>query len=544
MTKYQLAWISIFALFSSFCQAQMWSASYQDGLRDAGAHKWQNARAAFLDASADRTEDSSEPTTLTNGKVWRDGAPYSPNFLAAYCGIKAGLEMASPSLQNAQLEACANELWALVDRGQACRETNFYLEWTLTKLGETDRVLALQERLHKPGFSANWKVDDSGIDPHELALLPRDGASLLQASTSPMLGLAPANPASPSPVRTSDRESLPFQSVPAANAATPSTPTPVIETPATPQMAVPSAQSSAQANPAQNTKPAKHGKQRKRNPNDPIPAADIDPVTGAPMLTASEAPTDLPNVSVISLSQGQPEATTPPRPDKFALIVGNTETRLGDELATPFAATDVEIVRNALVRSAGYPADNVVSVCDGTVAQIRNAAMTLAGRVSDGNVVTIYFVGAGQSLQGHDYLAGVDSTEPDPGQLLAKNDLLRIFVTKGARVFAFFEVNRPQQNGSYFGVEVPDLGAVAQMEATVAGEQVSGSYKQGKTVGLFADAFAGVLNSWHSNQVPIMDFGWEVFKRIRGGDTGTLGGGSSQTPTLPILKNIASDARF
>jgi len=563
MKTYRLVWTAIFASLGALSQAQVWSASYGDGLRDAAEHKWQDARAAFLDASADRTDDSANPTTLSDGSKWRDGAPYSPNFLAAFCGIKAGLQMSDPALQNTQLEACANELWALVDRGQVCRETVFYLNWSLNKLGESDRVDALRGKLRKLGSSTQWKVDDTPIDPQELTAMPGDlntstmatlpaKAPVSHVPPAPQRPIATPTPVAvnPAPASQSSVQHVPIpmaSTEPMAPTATtqpdPMKLTPQVTSPPAPISTPPP--SATQPPPVETqAKPQKHRKEKAPRPGTPIPAADIDPVTGAPLLTVSETPTDLPNVSVISLSKGTVGDLTPTRPDKFALIIANNESRIGADFATPFASNDAEAVQETLTRAAGYSPDNVSSVVNGTVQQIKEAAAALASRVSDSNVVTIYFVGAGQSIGGRDYLAGVDSTQPDPSQLLAKDDLFQVFVTKGARVFAFFEVNRPQENGSYFGTEIPDLGAVAQMEATVAGDPVTPTVRDGKNLGLFTDAFIGVLNAWHSNQNPIMDFGWEVFKRIRGGDTGTIGGGSSQTPTLPILKNIASDARF
>jgi hypothetical protein len=54
----------------------------------------------------------------------------------------------------------------------------------------------------------------------------------------------------------------------------------------------------------------------------------------------------------------------------------------------------------------------------------------------------------------------------------------------------------------------------------------------------------GVLAEIRSNQIPIQEFGWQVFYRMRRAGTGNFGGGSNQTCTLPVLINIGSDAKF
>ena len=53
-----------------------------------------------------------------------------------------------------------------------------------------------------------------------------------------------------------------------------------------------------------------------------------------------------------------------------------------------------------------------------------------------------------------------------------------------------------------------------------------------------------VANDLKSNRIPILEFGWQVFYKMKRGGSGTTGGGSRQTPTLPVLTNMASDARF
>jgi hypothetical protein len=82
------------------------------------------------------------------------------------------------------------------------------------------------------------------------------------------------------------------------------------------------------------------------------------------------------------------------------------------------------------------------------------------------------------------------------------------------------------------------------MQATIPGDVVYSYIKNSKKVGLFTSAIIRVMNEQRSNQLPILDFGWQVFNKMRRGDTGTTGGSSRQACTLPVLTNLASDARF
>lgn len=83
------------------------------------------------------------------------------------------------------------------------------------------------------------------------------------------------------------------------------------------------------------------------------------------------------------------------------------------------------------------------------------------------------------------------------------------------------------------------------MQATIPGGKVSSIMKGGKAVGLFTDAFGNALQAMRTNKVPILEFGWQVFEKIRsGGGSGALAGGSAQVPTLPSYTNMSADTRF
>lgn len=258
--------------------------------------------------------------------------------------------------------------------------------------------------------------------------------------------------------------------------------------------------------------------------------AQGQPLAAAPMPVA---PSGVPGLAAISGNPG-----------KFALIIGNSLSAMPDR-ELPFAADDVMRVREALVSFAGYPEDNVVVATNATAAEIAAHVNALAERIQENSTVLIYFSGVGFNVGGKDYLAGIDTEfSTDAASMIAKSDVYRVLSAKGAVVFAFFQSARPVIDGRYFGSEIPVVGRIAQVQATIPGSMVHPVFKGGAQMGLFTDAFVSVLSRIKTDRVPILEFGWQVFNQIRRGDTGTTGGGSPQVPTLPVLTNLASDARF
>lgn len=229
---------------------------------------------------------------------------------------------------------------------------------------------------------------------------------------------------------------------------------------------------------------------------------------------------------------------------KFALVIGNSDSALED-LKVPFAASDADLVREALVNTAGYPEANVTVVKNGTAAQMLTAAQELAARMPENATVLIYFSGVGVHIDGKDYFAGTNTEfVTDTTTMVGKSDLMRLFLAKGSRIFAFYQVNRPITDGLFFGLERSLVGAISEAQATVAGSNVFSKNNGTQEVGLYTGAFTAVLNQFRSNQVPISDFVWQVFQTVRRGISGTGGGGSVQTPTLPVITNMGDDARF
>ncbi len=442
--------IALFALCVAVAGAQSWMSEYDKGLDAAKKGEWVAARAAFQQAVAYRPEDTDKPTTLpgpvTEVRRWRNGAAYSPNFLAAYSAYRQGMGDKDEA-RATSLSQSASELEMLIEKGQTSREAFYFLNSIYTALGNSAKRTALEAKFSALGGKAAWKVDSEVIAPEEIAQINNIGAK-------------PAGP--------------------------------VVTRPGAPN---------------EPTKPAT---------NAPAGGGSLSPLVG-------------------------PVA---PIANKYALIIGNGDSRMKD-LALPYAADDAQQLREALVTNAGYPEQNIDLVLNATAAQIMKSAEALSQRVDEDAIVLIYFSGVGVNVAGKDFLAGIDTeSSMDTGSMVAKAKLFDLFLSKGASVFSFFQAHRPINNGLYFGKEIPVVIGLAQMQATIPGDVVYSYIKNGKAVGLFTSAIIRVVNEQRSNQLPILDFGWQVFNKMRRGDSGTTGGSSHQTCTLPVLTNLASDARF
>lgn len=283
----------------------------------------------------------------------------------------------------------------------------------------------------------------------------------------------------------------------------------------------------------------------------------VTPEEASGIALATGAKSNKPNVVVAGaettpggrVATTQPEAATstsrvPVIPTKYAFLIGNSEsTDPNNKVA--FAAANAQMIREALIQSAGYDEANTDMVLNGTSEAILAAAKALAERMPDDATIFIYFAGTGVNVGGKDYYAGIDVSGPtDTSKMVAKSSLYQIFLNKGAKIFAFNECNRPIKEGRYFGQEDPLVGRIAQSHATVPGGTVYGLVTSGREVGSFAKAMYDVLTEFRSNSVPIMEFGWQVFNSLRGASPGGVGGQSRQTPTLPGVFNMATDAKF
>lgn len=444
--------LAVFAM-AALGVAQSWSTSYEEGLQNARAGLWVEARQAFQQAAAYRPEDYSGATLLpgpvSERRQWRSGAPYSPNFMAAYSAYRAAEALGPGEQRSNLLKTAAQEFEALLAKRQFSRETFYFLNAIYVELGDTAKAQTLEGTYAEAG-NAGWKVDTEVVAPDDLAAIqqgmPAGGVKTVKAGADSV------------DIKASDLGDT-------AGSAT---------------------------------------------------GGFVAPIVGrvAPLAT------------------------------KFALVIGNSEGRL-PQGGLAFGADDAAHVREALITHGGYPEGNVDLVANATSAQILASARAMAQRVAEGNTVTIFFAGVGVNLDGKDYLAGIEAqSATESSGMVAKSELYRLFMAKGAKIFAFYEANRPIVQGRYFGMETPLVGAIAQSQATLPGDTVYSSVREGKPIGVYGEAMASVLSEMRSNRIPILEFGWQVFYRIRRGDTGATGGASQQTPTLPVLSNMASDARF
>ncbi|HRI43141.1 MAG TPA: hypothetical protein PLL78_02885 [Fimbriimonadaceae bacterium] len=488
-------------------RTQSWVDSYETGLAALRAQSWSAARAAFKEATTLRKDDTNRGTTLpgpvTDRKQWRGGLPYSPNFAAAYCGLKQAFAYRDDAERTALLNVVAGEFEALIAKKQQSRETYYFLNIAYTAIGESEKVRDLETRFQKNRKKLNWKVDPDIVGPEEMAAIDE----LARVDATSTTGSAAA-------------AILPDQTNPTNPTTSPRTP--------------PKEPKTSPSDPAKADPPQRQDPTNPANPVVPKPEPR-PPRTSDGIIRPGEGPEGL-----------TPEGKVVTLPHKFALVIGNSEGRIAEAPAPPFASGDAQIVRDALVDSAGYGEDNVQMLQNATAGQIRGAAEALAARMPEGGTLFIFFAGSGVNIDGKDYLAGIDSEgATDSGTMISKDDLFAPFMSKGANIFAFFEVNRGMNSSARcFGMDVPMVGSIAQVQATVPGGSVLGVVRGGKMVGVFALAMTSVLNEYKANRVPVLEFSWQVFYRMRRGGTGGEGGGSQQTPTLPILTNIASDAKF
>src|SRR4051794_35659198 len=131
MTNRRIFFVVLLALVGAVASAQSWMGVYEKGLKAARAGDWVGARAAFQQSIALRPEDASGPTTLpgpvSERRQWRNGAPYSPNFLAAYSEYRIGISSPTPEDGKPALQTAAAEFETLLSKGQNSRETFYFL---------------------------------------------------------------------------------------------------------------------------------------------------------------------------------------------------------------------------------------------------------------------------------------------------------------------------------------------------------------------------------------------------------------------------------
>jgi hypothetical protein len=595
--------LALATTLSAAALAQTWNSSYRAGLHAAQNGEWATARDDFQFAAQLKPGDIAKSTPDPEGShtLWRNGALYSPSFLAAYCGLKEAFILTGQH-RSYLLNKVTREFEDLIARGQYSVETFFFLDQAYMMLGDTSKRMSLADEVTDVGPAMTWKVDASGIEPDDEALLaqlphpakaavphvhgpavtksisfnaapmeaqtPATGSVPVQKSkfvpeisNTTVQGMAagptaPATDSLPATVTDNDDSQLAVPEVSApTQAPTPrmtpsehaqaevtqspvSSPAPTSTTLTTPYapVYVPSVTKSTTAENHDTKVTRKHHGRRDR---------DVTPATETPLAYNTVEPVTVKTIEHPATVKVRATSTlVPSMPTKYALIIGNSESKM-DGGAMPYAGDDAQLLRRSLVDNAGYVDQNIELVINATSDQIAATVNALASRVGDKGIVFLYFSGVGANIDGKDYLAGVDSdVTNDTSTMIAKDDVYKAFMLKGARIYAFFQCNRPITDGHFFGSEIPLVGSISQMQATLPGQTVNSINTDGKVVGLFTNSFVNTLKDIRSNQTPILDFGWQLFYNLRRGDTGQEGGSSNQSPSLPVLTNMASDARF
>jgi hypothetical protein len=505
--------VGLVLAFASLAHAQGWSDAYGRALTALRAENWTEARKFFREAASLRAEDQSEATmmrgSVTEPRSWRNGASYSPNFGAAYSGYRESLKFDNEDDRTKLLSTVAAEFQALLAKNQNSREAFYFLGNTYALLRDNDKRKALESQFVAVADKLTWKVDQEILTLEERA---------------EVYGNAPA--VTPNPEGTPEPKVIdkPEEAKPT-------------EKPVEPP--------SEEAKPAE-TKPAESKPAQTKRTN-PVaePAPRRNPTSDGPAPRSKPRPKDKlkPN-EVRAGDKPVPAGPVAALNTKYALIIGNSESRIPGAAPT-FAANSADYLKGQLMTHAGYPEANISVVKNATSQAIMEAAKALAARMSEGGTVLIYFAGVGANLDGKDYLAGTDtSSATDSSAMVEKVSVFQQFMSRGARIFSFFEVNRPMSNDRYFGQEVPMVGMISQMQSCRPGDNVQSILRDGKEIGLFTNALGLSLAEFSSNRVPIYEFGWQVYNMIRGSDTGTARGGATQVPTLPVFTNMSQDARF
>ena len=570
MRPRHFGWILVFASSAAFAQ-QTWQSAYDQGLSSLKEKKFAEARAHFLAAIQLRPDDVADKTLLPGSpggeaSYWRNGALYSPNFAAAYAGYRLGTTTTDESLKTNSLRAAAGEFADLISKGQASAEATYFLSTTLSTLRDASLMTQFKSQLSTARSS--WRVDADLLTPEDQAAIAGTRTTSVVVST-PIIQPTPAgerveSTGTATAVATQGSEpAMPVSTGPAKKPAK----APKKDTkkevkggaenrqqsqtaPATTTAVEPQQNPTVEPAPKKKDEPKKK-KDEPKKADTPVANPMQENPTGEPTGTRKPKPPKKPNANGSGPTSSFPVADDTFDENgklktiatKFALVIGNSDTKV---TGTPdFAATDAELVSSQLTNLAGYPAENIVLIKNGTSEEMMNAAKALAEKVGEEGTVLIYFSGYGANLGGHDFLAGVEaSAANDQAHMVGKNDLYRLFMAKGAKIFSFFQTDRTASNGGVFGTEMPVIGAIAQMQSTTPGSGVNSRVKGGKNVGLFTDAFITALTTMRSNKIPLYEFGWQIFDSIRRSGGGTVGGGATQVPTLPTYANMGADSRF
>ncbi|MEM4408392.1 MAG: hypothetical protein QXI19_06585, partial [Candidatus Caldarchaeum sp.] len=173
---------------------QKWRTSYEQALALAKRGQWAQAREYFLEAVREKPEDESGPVyiggSVTERRPWRGGAPYSPNFGAAYCAFKLAAEARTPDERARWIGQAIQEFEKLINEGKVSVETLLFLASAHSANNNLPAAEKIQQRLVALDRRKALRVDQEIIEFKDLrvirqAELPTAGSLPLPDVTSP-----------------------------------------------------------------------------------------------------------------------------------------------------------------------------------------------------------------------------------------------------------------------------------------------------------------------------------------------------------------------
>lgn len=161
-----------------------WQSDYERGLRAAKEGDWVTARESFIAAAGQRPEDTAEatrvPGPVTEPRTWRNGAPYTPNFAAAYASYRIGKASTDDTQKQQFLMLAAAELNSLIEKGQNSADTLKVLGNVYTLLGDKEAATNL-----KSMQPSAFRVDTEFMDQADQAApQPRTSSGSNSTSTT------------------------------------------------------------------------------------------------------------------------------------------------------------------------------------------------------------------------------------------------------------------------------------------------------------------------------------------------------------------------
>ncbi|MEP0767617.1 MAG: caspase family protein [Fimbriimonadia bacterium] len=167
--------VLVLALPAAVSGQEPWVAPYLEGLKAAKEKDWGTARGAFEAAIAIRAEDSGSQVWFKRGPtqrdLWRGGAPYTPNFAAAYCTYRLAVESGDGAVARSHYEDAAKRLAALLSKEQFAPLIYSLLVASYTAMGdEAKKTEVLSDYAQKRAANLlKVRVDTEFVLPEDLA---------------------------------------------------------------------------------------------------------------------------------------------------------------------------------------------------------------------------------------------------------------------------------------------------------------------------------------------------------------------------------------